>query len=52
MSQRTKALLLWGLFLTLTILNPAPTGGAILLAAPVGVFAYYSTKEWINERSK
>lgn len=52
MTARTRALLLLGLFLTLTVLNPAPTGGALILAAPVGVFAYYATKEWINERSK
>ncbi|MFW0120314.1 hypothetical protein ACN08Y_10410 [Rothia sp. P5764] len=49
MSTRTRALLLWGLFLTLTIFNPAPTGGAMLLAAPVGVFLYRTTKDWINE---
>lgn len=47
MSPRTKTLLLWGLFLTLTVLNPAPTGGALILAAPVGVFAYYTTKDWV-----
>lgn len=46
-----KALLWWGLFLTLTLLNPTPTGGATIMAAPVGVFTIYATKEYLNDRA-
>lgn len=50
-SSGLKALLWWGLFLTLTLLNPTPTGGATLVAGPVGVMTIYATKDWIFGRN-
>lgn len=48
MALRTKALLCWGLLIPLTLLNTTPTGGALLVIAPLAVYTYYTTKELIH----
>lgn len=48
MPLRAKALLCWGLLIPLAVLNPTPTGGAMLIIAPLAVFTYYTTKELIH----
>lgn len=47
MTLRAKALLCWGLLIPLAVLNPTPTGGAMLIIAPLAVYTYYTTKELI-----
>lgn len=51
MNLRAKALLCWGLLIPLALLNPTPTGGALLIIAPLGVFTYHYTKEYLHGRA-
>lgn len=51
MTLKAKALLCWGLLTPLTLLNPTPTGGALLVIAPLAVFTYYTTKDWLYDRT-
>ena len=51
MTLRTKALLCWGLLIPLTLLNTTPTGGALLVIAPLAVYTYYTTKDWLHGRN-
>lgn len=48
MALRTKALLCWAFLIPLALLNPTPTGGAMLIIAPLAVYTYYTTKELIH----
>lgn len=51
MALRTKALLCWAFLIPLVVLNPTPTGGALLVIAPLGVFTYHYTKEYLHGRA-
>lgn len=45
-----KALLCWVALIALSVLNPTPTGGALLVIAPLAVYTYYTTQAWRRER--
>lgn len=45
-----KALLCWVLLIALSVLNPTPTGGALLVVAPLAVYTYYTTQDWRRAR--
>ena len=46
-----KAALCWVALILLSVLNPSPTGGALLIIVPLGVFTYHYTKEYLNDRT-
>lgn len=45
-----KVIICWALLIALSVLNPAPTGGALLVIAPLAVYTYYTTQDWRRER--
>lgn len=52
MSARAKAITCWVALTALALLNPSPTGGALLLIGPLGVLTFYTTSDWVNQRTK
>ena len=45
-----KVIICWVLLIALSVLNPTPTGGALLVIAPLAVYTYYTTQAWRRER--
>ena len=45
-----KAALCWVALIALSVLNPAPTGGALPVIAVLAVGTYYTTQAWRRER--
>lgn len=52
MSVGAKAITCWVALTALALLIQSPTGGALLLIGPLGVLTFYTTSDWVNQRTK
>lgn len=47
-----KAATCWVALIALALLNPTPTGGALLVIAPLGVATFYTSCDWVAAQRK
>lgn len=45
-----KVITCWVLLIALSFLNPVPTGGALLVIAPLAAYTIYTTQDYLRNR--